>query len=260
MQECSTARTWGRTILFFILAFVGSVVWAILAYTTTPSLIRSPDEALVTFAGILWLVYAVISARALPLRNLLAIAVGLVWGFLSLITAVISQQQGYLAVHWPTMIPGLLLIPPAATLSVLPFWHLGRKLEPEDRRRINRFFGMAFVGSAMLSALVFGALYFIHFPEPEIVFFAFAAMLWLVYVVIATRALPLRELLAIVTGLVWGSLIVFIVHETLTYGFLDITGLELFSALLLIPIAVTLPVLPMWYLARRRRARETTQA
>ena len=68
-----------------------------------------------------------VALRHVPLLDVVAVSVGLTWGFLFSLSAAVNIHNGRDSVYRPTMIPVLLLIPLAATISVLPFWFFAKR-------------------------------------------------------------------------------------------------------------------------------------
>jgi hypothetical protein len=81
----------------------------------------------VVTAVLLWCVCAALATSCARFIEVLAVAIGLAWGFLAAISVVISISHGHVAIFWPTMLPGLVVIPVAAAVSVLPFQILGKR-------------------------------------------------------------------------------------------------------------------------------------
>jgi len=112
----------------FFIAFVGSLLFAVLIFFAT-GFFREQYHGIVLLsaAGLLWFICAGVALRRIPLLDVIVVAAGLAWGFLFALSAAISIQNGRVSVNWPTMIPGLLLIPFAVAVTVLPFWFFSRR-------------------------------------------------------------------------------------------------------------------------------------
>ena len=128
-----TPRDWRLIRKRFFLAFVASLFFAILIFFAT-GLFREEHHGivLISSAGLLWLVCAGVALRRMPFLDVVAIVAGLAWGFLFSLSAAISIQNGRVSVNWPTMIPGLLLIPLAVAATVFPFWFISRRRRHES--------------------------------------------------------------------------------------------------------------------------------
>jgi hypothetical protein len=112
----------------FLVSFVGALLFAIVIYFGCDFVSESHQGILLIIAaGLLWCVCAWSSSRLSRISYVVAVAAGLTWGFLFSLSAAISIQNGHVSVWWPTMIPGLLLTPVVATVTVLPFWYFGRR-------------------------------------------------------------------------------------------------------------------------------------
>ena len=112
----------------FLISFGGALLFAIIIYFGCDFINeRHQGILLIAAAVLLWCVCAWKSLRSGHILYVPAVAAGLTWGFLIALTAAISIQNGRVSVWWPTMIPGLLLIPPVATITVLPFWFFSRR-------------------------------------------------------------------------------------------------------------------------------------
>lgn len=128
-----TPRDWRLTWKRFFIAFASSLLFAILIFFST-GLFREEQHGIVLLsaAGILWCICAGVALRRIPFLDVIAIAAGLAWGFLFSLSAAISLQNGRVSVNWPTMIPGLLLIPLAVAATVFPFWFINRRRRHES--------------------------------------------------------------------------------------------------------------------------------
>jgi hypothetical protein len=114
---------WRRLRKHFLISFGGALLFAIAIYFSCDFFSESHQGVLLLVAaGLLWCVCAWRSLCSSRILYILTVAAGLTWGFLFALTTAISIQNGRVSVWWPTMIPGLLLIPLAATITVLPFW------------------------------------------------------------------------------------------------------------------------------------------
>jgi hypothetical protein len=112
----------------FLISFVGAVLFAVVIYFCCDFVSESHQGVLlIAGAVLLWCVCAWRSLRCVHILHIFGVAAGLTWGFLFSMSAAISIQNGHVSVWWPTMIPGLLLIPVVATVTVLPFWYFGRR-------------------------------------------------------------------------------------------------------------------------------------
>lgn len=119
---------WRSMRKHFLISFFGALLFAVVIYFGGDFVAESRQVILLIIAaGLLWCVCAWSSSRLSHILYVVAVAAGLTWGFLFSMSAAISIQNGRVSVWWPAMIPGLLLIPVAATVTVLPFWYFGKR-------------------------------------------------------------------------------------------------------------------------------------
>jgi hypothetical protein len=125
-MSTTAPRDWRLVRKRFVLAFIVALLVAVLIFFAADFF---PDEqhgiVLICAGGLLWCICACVALRRIPLLDVVAVAAGLTWGFLVSLSIAVSIQNGQVSVYWPTMIPGLLLIPLAAAVTVLPFWFFG---------------------------------------------------------------------------------------------------------------------------------------
>jgi hypothetical protein len=118
-----TPRDWKLVRKRFFIAFASSVLLGLLAFFASALFAEEQqDIVLLAAAGLLWVICAGVALRSIPLLDIIAVAAGLVWGFLFSLSAAISIQNAGVSVNWRRMIPGLLLIPPIVAVAVFPFW------------------------------------------------------------------------------------------------------------------------------------------
>jgi hypothetical protein len=128
-----TPRDWRLIRKRFFVAFAGSLLFAILIFFSTGFFGEEQHGiVLISAAGILWCICAGVALRRIPFLDVVAIAAGLAWGFLFSLSAAISIRNGHVSINWPTMIPGLLLIPLAVAATVFPFWFISRRRRHEN--------------------------------------------------------------------------------------------------------------------------------
>jgi hypothetical protein len=114
----------------FVISFASSLLFAVVIYFGCNFVNDSHQGILLAAAaGLLWCICAWRSLHSTHILHIFTVAAGLTWGFLLSMSAAISIQNHRDSINWPTMIPGLLLIPVFATITVLPFWYLGKKRE-----------------------------------------------------------------------------------------------------------------------------------
>lgn len=132
-MSTSTPRDWRLLRKRFTIAFVGSLLFAVIIFFTG-GLFREKQHGVVLLAaaGVLWCVCVGVALRRIPFLDVVAVAAGLAWGFLFSFSTAISIQNWRVSVNWPTMIPGLLLIPVAVAATVFPFWFISRRLRHEN--------------------------------------------------------------------------------------------------------------------------------
>jgi hypothetical protein len=127
-MNTTTRSDWRLVRKRFVIAFIGALLFAVLVFFVT-GFFREEEHGIVLLSagGLLWLTCAGVALRRIPLLDVVAVAAGLAWGFLFGLSAAISIQNGRDSVNWPTMVPGLLLIPLAVAVTVLPFWCFSRR-------------------------------------------------------------------------------------------------------------------------------------
>jgi hypothetical protein len=112
----------------FLISFVGAVLFAVIIFFGGDSLSDSHQGVLLlAAAGFLWCVCAWRSVRSAHIFYVLAVATDLTWGFLSAFSLAVSIENHRDLVYWRTMIPGLLLIPVVATVTVAPLLYFRRR-------------------------------------------------------------------------------------------------------------------------------------
>jgi len=128
-----TRKNWRPICKRFTEAFLVACFFGVLVFFAT-GFFREERHGIVLLsgAGFLWCVYAGFALRRAALLDIFAVGAGFAWGFLTYLSAAISIQNRRVSINWPNMIPGLLIIPFAVAITVLPFWFLGRR-----RRRIG---------------------------------------------------------------------------------------------------------------------------
>ena len=124
----TSPKDWRMVGKRFGFSFAGALLFAVLVFFSSSFV---PEDwhgvLLIGAAVVLWCGCAWVASRVVPILDLLVVAVGLTWGFLFSMSAAISIMNHRDSVNWPTMIPGLLLIPVIATVTVLPFRYFGRR-------------------------------------------------------------------------------------------------------------------------------------
>ncbi len=89
-------------------------------------------------AVFLWAMCLAVAAVRRPIVTQLAVAAGVSWGYLVMMSVAISMNNGRVSVNWPTMIPGLIAIPIIIQLTATPvyliskFIHKKQIAEPTD--------------------------------------------------------------------------------------------------------------------------------
>ncbi len=73
-------------------------------------------------AVFLWTICLSVAAVRKPLATQIGVATGFSWGFLVAATVGISLNNGRVSVNWSNMLPGLVVIPAAVQLTVLPVY------------------------------------------------------------------------------------------------------------------------------------------
>ena len=131
-MSIGSSVNWRFMRKYSLISFIGGSLLAIAIYFSCNFVSESHEKiyqnvSLLISAGFLWCICLWRSLRSAYILEILAVAAGFTWGFLFSLTGAISIQNGRVSVWWPTMIPGLLLIPLIATVTVLPFWYYGKK-------------------------------------------------------------------------------------------------------------------------------------
>jgi hypothetical protein len=109
-------------------SFIGAMLFAVLVFFGCGLVPEHLQGVLLIGATVvLWCECAWVGFRALSILDLLVVAIGLTWGFLFSMSVAISIQNHRDSINWHTMLPGLVFIPVIATVTILPFWYLGRR-------------------------------------------------------------------------------------------------------------------------------------
>jgi hypothetical protein len=87
---------------------------------------------LASCVGLLLMILFVIAATNIRYRILVLNAIGLSWGFLLILSLLISVQNGRISINWPAMVPGLMAIPLAASILSVPIWLASKKSRKPD--------------------------------------------------------------------------------------------------------------------------------
>jgi hypothetical protein len=127
-MSTTTRIDWGLFRKRFFIAFIGALLFGVLTFFVT-GCFREERQGVVLLsaAALLWCICAGLALRRKALLYVFTVATALTWGFFLSLSAAISFQNGHVSVWWPTMIPGLLIIPPVATVTIFPFWYLSRR-------------------------------------------------------------------------------------------------------------------------------------
>ena len=124
----TSPKDWRAIWKRFGISFAAALLFAILLFLGSDFV---PEDwqgvLLIGAAVVLWCGCAWAAFQAVPILDLLVVAIGLTWGFLFSLSAAMSIMNHRDSVNWLTMIPGLLLIPVIATVTVLPFRYFSRR-------------------------------------------------------------------------------------------------------------------------------------
>jgi hypothetical protein len=119
-------------------SLVGSSVFGLVISLSSSAMPeRFHGYLLTASASVLFLALLFRSTQDHPLFQLLAVASGLTWGFLFAVSLVVSINNRRVSVHWPTMLPGLVLIPLGAFGVVFLPWLVARSLRNRIARRMT---------------------------------------------------------------------------------------------------------------------------
>jgi len=131
----TSPKDWHALGKRFVIFFMVAMLFAVFMFFSSAFVPENRQGILfIGAAVVLWCSCAWIAFRVAPIIYLLVVAIGLTWGFLFSMSMAISIMNHRISVNWPTMIPGLLLIPVVATITVLPFRYFGRIILKKEKK------------------------------------------------------------------------------------------------------------------------------
>ena len=83
-------------------------------------------------AVFLWTICLAAAAVRQPVVAQLAVATGLSWGFLVMVSLGISINNGRVSINWPTMLPGLIAIPLIILLTATPVYLISKLIHKKQ--------------------------------------------------------------------------------------------------------------------------------